>query len=93
MTRPGRKRKWWYLSGALVVAIVLGGLGVWYLVFRDDAPAAVGIHRATESLQAQEPAMSQRETAVPGSGPLTTPSAISPTSPAALPAIVSRRSS
>ena len=66
MTRSGRKRKWWYLSGALVLVIVLGGLGVWYLVFRDDAPAAVDIDRATESLQAQEPAVNERGTAVPG---------------------------
>jgi polyisoprenoid-binding protein YceI len=66
MTRTRRTRRWWYLSGALVVVLALGGLGVWYFVFRDDAPAAVDIDRATESLQAQQPADSEPGTAVAG---------------------------
>jgi polyisoprenoid-binding protein YceI len=66
MTRSGRNRRWWYLSGALVFLIVLGGLGVWYFVFRDNAPAAVDIDHATESLETQEPASNERATAVAG---------------------------
>jgi polyisoprenoid-binding protein YceI len=66
MTGSGRNRTWWYLSGALVFVIALGGLGVWYFVFRDDAPAAVDIDHATESLQAQEPTVNERATGVTG---------------------------
>jgi polyisoprenoid-binding protein YceI len=48
--RRRRSRKWWYLGGALVVVLALAGFGTWYFVFRDDAPPAVDIERASQSV-------------------------------------------
>jgi polyisoprenoid-binding protein YceI len=51
-TSPPRKsRKWWYVGGAALLVIVLLGVGIWYFVFRDDAPEAVDIKKAGETAQ------------------------------------------
>jgi polyisoprenoid-binding protein YceI len=47
----GRGRRWWLIGGGLVAtALVLGGVAIWYFVFRDTAPPAVNIDRASESV-------------------------------------------
>ena len=46
------RRRWWWLAGALVLVVALVGFGTWYFVFRDDAPPAVDIQRASESVDA-----------------------------------------
>jgi polyisoprenoid-binding protein YceI len=47
----GRGRRWWLIGGGLVAtALVVGGFAIWYLVFRDTAPPAVNIDRASESV-------------------------------------------
>jgi polyisoprenoid-binding protein YceI len=50
---PRTSRKWWYIGGAGLLVVLLLGLGVWYFVFRDDAPEAVDITRAGETAQEQ----------------------------------------
>jgi polyisoprenoid-binding protein YceI len=47
---PRKSRKWWYAGGAAVLVVLLAGFGIWYFVFRDDAPAEVSIEDAKESL-------------------------------------------
>ncbi len=44
-----RHRKWWILGGAAAL-LVVAGVAVWYLVFRDTAPPAVNIEKASESV-------------------------------------------
>ena len=50
---PRRKRWPWFagIAGVLVVAL---GVGVWYFVFRDDAPAAVSLSDAAESVRERD---------------------------------------
>lgn len=49
--RPRRRRRLLLWIGAPVLALVLaGGFATWYLIFRDDAPPAVDIKTATESV-------------------------------------------
>jgi polyisoprenoid-binding protein YceI len=50
-TPPRKSRKWWYIGGAALLVVLLLGFGVWYFVFRDDAPEAVDITRAGETAQ------------------------------------------
>ncbi len=51
-TSPPRKsRKWWYVGTAALLVLVLLGVGIWYFVFRDDAPEAVDIAKAGETAQ------------------------------------------
>ena len=48
---PRKSRKWWYIGGAALLVVLLLGFGIWYFVFRDDAPEAVDITRAGETAQ------------------------------------------
>jgi polyisoprenoid-binding protein YceI len=49
--RPRRRRRLLLWIGAPVLVVLLaGGFATWYLVFRDDAPPAVDIDTATESV-------------------------------------------
>jgi polyisoprenoid-binding protein YceI len=50
-TPPRTSRKWWYVGGAALLVLLLLGFGIWYFVFRDDAPEAVDIERAGETAQ------------------------------------------
>jgi len=47
--RPRRRLLWWGLGG-LAVALVLGGVGIWYFVFRDTSPAPVDVGSAARSV-------------------------------------------
>ncbi|MBM3658844.1 MAG: YceI family protein [Actinobacteria bacterium] len=42
--------KKWIIAIVAAVVVVAAGFTVWYLVFRDDSPAAVSIDRATDAL-------------------------------------------
>jgi polyisoprenoid-binding protein YceI len=44
------RRRWWIIGGVLAALLVLGGAAIWYFVFRDTAPPAVDIKRASESV-------------------------------------------
>ena len=46
----GRRKLWLWIGGIAAVLVVALGFGVWYFVFRDDAPDAVNIDTATKSL-------------------------------------------
>jgi hypothetical protein len=45
-----RNKKWWIAALAAVLVVVVAGIGVWYFVFRDDAPPEVTLESATRSL-------------------------------------------
>lgn len=52
-TASTRNRKgWWIVGGVGAALLVLAGVAVWYLVFRDTAPPPVTIERASESVGA-----------------------------------------
>src|SRR4051794_31922975 len=44
------RKRWWIVTLAVVVALVVAGAATWYFVFRDDAPAEVTIDRAARSI-------------------------------------------
>ncbi len=46
--KSGRRR--WVIPGIALALIVALGFGVWYLVFRDDAPPAVDLESAAQSV-------------------------------------------
>jgi polyisoprenoid-binding protein YceI len=45
-----RNKKWWFAALAAALVVVVAGFGVWYFVFRDDAPPEVTLESATRSL-------------------------------------------
>jgi polyisoprenoid-binding protein YceI len=47
---PGRK-KWWIVGVVAAAFLVLGGVAIWYVVFRDTAPPPVNIEKASESVE------------------------------------------
>jgi polyisoprenoid-binding protein YceI len=54
--RSRRRRRLLLRIGApLLVVLLAGGFATWYLIFRDDAPPAVDIDTATESVTASTP--------------------------------------
>ena len=48
---PRRRKRWPWFAGIAGVLVVALGVGVWYFVFRDDAPPAVSLSDATESVK------------------------------------------
>jgi len=50
----GRKG-WWIIGGVAAALLVLGGVAIWYFVFRDTAPPPVNIEKASESVEPSEP--------------------------------------
>jgi polyisoprenoid-binding protein YceI len=50
-----RRRKWWIISGVAASLLILGGVAVWYFVFRDTAPPPVDIEKASESVGQADP--------------------------------------
>jgi polyisoprenoid-binding protein YceI len=51
-TASTRGRKgWWIVGGVAAALLVLAGVAVWYLVFRDTAPPPVNIEKASESVE------------------------------------------
>ncbi len=53
---PGAKRsrkRWWIIGGVVATLFVVAGVAIWYFVFRDDAPDAVNIERASESVESR----------------------------------------
>jgi len=63
---PARRRRWVVPTIALVVVAALG-FGVWYFVFRDDAPPAVDLESATQSVTTDPEGSSSRDSAIDGS--------------------------
>jgi len=52
-TASARGRKgWWIIGGVAAALLVLGGVAIWYFVFRDTAPPPVSIEKASESVGA-----------------------------------------
>ena len=47
----GRRKRWPWFAGIAGVLVVALGVGVWYFVFHDDAPPAVSLADATESVK------------------------------------------
>ena len=51
-TASARGRKgWWIIGGVAAALLVLGGVAIWYFVFRDTAPPPVNIEKASESVE------------------------------------------
>jgi polyisoprenoid-binding protein YceI len=50
-TASTRGRKRWWIVGGIAVLLVIGGAAIWYFVFRDTAPPAVNIEKASESVE------------------------------------------
>ena len=51
-TASARGRKgWWIIGGVAAALLVLGGVAIWYFVFRDTAPPPVSIEKASESVE------------------------------------------
>jgi len=51
---PAAKRshkKAWIVGGIAAALVVVAGVAIWYFVFRDDAPPAVDIEQASESVE------------------------------------------
>jgi polyisoprenoid-binding protein YceI len=49
-TRSKRRRRWIIAGGIATMLVVFGAAGIWYFAFRDTAPPAVNIDRASESV-------------------------------------------
>ncbi len=52
---PARRsrKKWWIIGGVAAALVVVAGVAIWYFVFRDDAPDAVNIEQASESVESK----------------------------------------
>ncbi|MFO7591026.1 MAG: YceI family protein [Acidimicrobiia bacterium] len=61
---PTRRR--WIIPGIAIVLVAALGFGVWYFVFRDDAPPAVDLEGATQSVTTDPGRSSGAESAVDG---------------------------
>jgi len=44
-------KRWRIVGGVVAVFLVLGGAAIWYFVFRDTAPPAVNIEKASQSVE------------------------------------------
>jgi polyisoprenoid-binding protein YceI len=44
-------KRWRIVGGVIAVLLVLGGAAIWYFVFRDTAPPAVNIEKASQSVE------------------------------------------
>lgn len=50
MDEPAPRRRGWIIPSIAIGLVAALGLGVWYFVFRDDAPPAVDLESATQSV-------------------------------------------
>jgi len=48
-------KRWWIIGGVAAALLVLGGVAIWYFVFRDTAPPPVNIEKASESVEPSDP--------------------------------------
>jgi polyisoprenoid-binding protein YceI len=64
-TPANSHKKWWIVGGVAALLIVLAGVAVWYFVFRDDAPPAVDIEKASQSVD-EKPGSSTDSTSLSG---------------------------
>ncbi len=58
-------KKWWIVGVVAALLVVLAGVAVWYFVFRDDAPPAVDIEKASQSVD-EKPNPSNGTTSLSG---------------------------
>lgn len=61
---PTRRR--WIVPGIAIALVAALGLGIWYFVFRDDAPPAVDLEAATQSVTTDPSASSGGDSSIDG---------------------------
>lgn len=66
MDEPTPRRRRWVIPSIAVVLVAALGFGVWYFVFRDDAPPAVDLESATQSVTTDPERGSSADSAIDG---------------------------